>query len=136
MHHTTTKGDIGVAMVTADLLCQGYEVMMPVSAVSPFDVVAYRCGKFSRLQVKSREVVNGRISFQLRRAIISSGKIAQVPLSRDDVDGIAVYCPTTKSYYYLPMEGSQTVTLRISEPANGQRTGIKFADEYKVFNLI
>ena len=60
MHHTTTKGDIGVAMVTADLLCQGYEVMMPVSAVSPFDVVAYRCGNTRQTHLYSSKTIGSR----------------------------------------------------------------------------
>lgn len=134
MLSTGAKGDIGVAMVIADLLSQGFEVLMPVSADSPFDVVAYKDGKFYRLQVKYREVKSGTVTACLRRVIASSGKFRYSPLTESDVDFLVIYCPCTKGCYYIKRkEISGSVTLRIEPALNGQAAGVRTAEDYKKF---
>lgn len=52
-HHTKDKGDLASAIVIADLARKGYSVFVPVVCEHlPFDLSAYRDGKFYRIQCK------------------------------------------------------------------------------------
>lgn len=130
MHHTATKGNIAVARVTADLLERGWDVFTPVCGTSPFDLVAYRVGKFHRIQVKFRTVERGTVTIQLRRASICGGKVKMLP--NTEVDWGAIYCPQTDQCYYVPA-AKCPLSLRIEAPRNGQRQGINLASDFKDF---
>lgn len=114
------KGDIGVAQVTADLITKGYEILLPVSASSPYDMVICKNNKFYKVQVKYRANLKGFIEVECRRSI-SSGKIRKHRImDQNFVDLYAVYCPNTSSVYYLgpkDFEGKQLVRIRIEKPA-------------------
>ncbi len=53
-HHTKDKGDLGVLKAQVDLFEQGFTICLPQTEHSPFDLVAYKNGKFYRVQVKYR----------------------------------------------------------------------------------
>ena len=53
-HHTKTKGDLGVLKAQVDLFEQGFTVCVPQTEHAPFDLVAYKDGRFRRVQVKFR----------------------------------------------------------------------------------
>ena len=55
-HHTKDKGDLGVLKAQIDLFEQGFTIFAPQIERSPFDLAAYRKGKFRRVQVKYRTV--------------------------------------------------------------------------------
>jgi hypothetical protein len=118
---TTTKGDIGVALATADLIRQGYQVLNPVSAVSPFDIVAYKDGQFYRLQVKYRELRDGTVSANIRRSVIGGGRVVHTPMTSDDIDYVVFYCPDNGLCYYIPRSDFDVVAiLRVTPPKNNQ----------------
>ncbi len=97
---------------------------------SPFDLVAYRVGKFHRIQVKFRTVERGTVTIQLRRASICGGKVKMLP--NTEVDWGAIYCPQTDQCYYVPA-AKCPLSLRIEAPRNGQRQGINLASDFKDF---
>lgn len=132
MHETGDKGDIGVAYVTANLIEQGFSVLMPVSSTSPFDLVVYKNYRFLKIQVKYRQVVNGVISATLRRAAISKGKVVYRKMDVSDCDILAFYCPDTSSCYYVPVNAIKTggISLRLEKPKNGQIKGINLASDF------
>jgi len=57
MGDTTTKGEIGEAMVVADLRKRGFGVAIPFGHDVPFDLILYRkeTGTLERVQVKYTE---------------------------------------------------------------------------------
>lgn len=126
---TTDKGDIGVAMVIADLLKHGYSVFMPVSATSPFDLLAEENGIYLRIQVKYRTMKNDVICAQAYTATVTTKRNnARVNL---DFDVLAIYCPETDKCYFLRRDEFQnTITLRTIAPKNNQKTNINIADDY------
>lgn len=132
MHHTGSKGDIGVARVTADLIESGYHVLMPVDSTSPFDLVTHRDGVFTKIQVKYRSLTDGVIAVEARRAIISNSKRVRRDMTVDEADVIAVYCPETKLCYYIPMGkfSASGFNLRVESPKNGQSQGINWAKDF------
>jgi hypothetical protein len=50
MNDTTRKGDIGVALATADLLRQGYDVLKPISDKLGYDLAIFDGKQFYRIQ--------------------------------------------------------------------------------------
>lgn len=46
------KGVIGESKVLADLIKEGYEVFIPFSGYSPFDLISYKDNKMIRISVK------------------------------------------------------------------------------------
>lgn len=113
------KGDIGVSLVTADLITKGFEILLPVSASSPYDMVITKANKFYKVQVKYRENHKGYLDVELRRAK-SHGKIKRHrSMGSKEVDLYAVYCPDTAKVYYLSSEGfedKQVARIRLDKP--------------------
>jgi hypothetical protein len=80
------------------------------------DVVAVRCCSTRR----------GRDAF-LRRSYTST-----------EVDAVAAYCPDTEQCYLLPadlVDGRAELSLRLDPTRNGQKLGIRWADEYDFTRL-
>lgn len=127
---TKTKGDLGVAMIMADVLKRGYKVAIPVGEDWDYDLIVLWNGELERVQVKYTE---------------SDGKVIHVPCrSRNNwsvkkytqkmIDWIAVYDKTTDKCYYLPSSllgnGRVWINLRLTEPANNQKFGINWAEDF------
>lgn len=74
MHHTKEKGDIGVAMIIADLTKKGLKVMTLLSEHLPFDLVAYdeELDKFYKVQCKYKTSINEVLRLDLRSSYSSS----------------------------------------------------------------
>ena len=129
-HETGWKGDIGVAKATADMISQGFMVLAPVAATSPFDLVVYRDGRFSKVQVKYRTIKNGVIKTELRRSVISNGRCVHRAMEPDEVDVLCIYCPDTdRCYYVSTTEAPNGCSLRVEE-AGVSLPGIRWAEKY------
>jgi len=112
MIHPTCLGDIGVARVTADLLEKGRQVLTPVDSASPFDLAVYDGNTITKIQVKSRKLVDGKITVVLKRSAKENGRFIDKRYDVKDVDLVAVYCPDTKECYYIPYKGQAKLTIR------------------------
>jgi hypothetical protein len=128
------KGDIGVAQVTADLITKGYEILLPVSASSPYDMVICKNNKFYKVQVKYRENRKGYIEIELRRHKTVGKTVRHRAMKKDEVDLYAVYCPEMNKVYYLDeksITGKQLIRLRIDNPAKLKlNKTIRYAKDY------
>lgn len=130
-HVTTDKGDLGVAMITADLIEKGISVFNPISATSPFDLLIYHNGNYKRVQVKYRAIkANGAIHVDLKRSTISNGKVTSV-VRNNEVDIVAIYCPNNRTCYYInALEIIKTISIRILKSKNNQVSKIKSGEDY------
>lgn len=123
---TSDKGDIGVAHATADLIEQGWHVLLPVSSISPFDLVAYKDARFLRVQVKYAKIKHGTIRADCRVAIINRQRI--VRRENQDIDVVCIYCPDNRTCYYVQYEkGRQSYSLRLHSTLNNQIKNVNFA---------
>ncbi len=120
---TRQKSDIGVAVVTTDLIKQGWIVCRPLSEHAPFDLVVVKGIEKFTIQVKCRTMRNGTLEACLEKSWSNrSGK--QVTQYLDtDFDYLAI---TDGDQYvgYIPMTEISTnkmtgsVTLRVLEAKN------------------
>lgn len=134
MHHTKDKGDLGVAKAIADLIGKGYQVMLPMTEHAPFDLVAYRSGRFLRVQVKYRSMgPTGTVDVDFKAVWSDRQGIHKRRIDRTEIDIFCIYCPETDTCYYLcPPIGQDSVKLRITPSRNNQRTGVWFAEDHLV----
>lgn len=137
IHPTTTKGDYGVVMVTADLIKRGYDVLTPVSHTSPYDLVVYTGNKFYRLQVKFRnESSYGSVEVTPRRLVKNCYGAAAKYEPNKDFDILAIYVPE-KGIAYIGRDEypTETIRLRLREPKNNQKKKVRMFDDYMKFNF-
>ena len=132
-HHTKDKGDLGVLKAQIDLFEQGFTIFVPLTEHSPFDLVAYKDGEFSRVQVKYRALDrSGKVDIKFSTCWADRRGTHTSPIDKSEVDLFCVYCPDTDECYYLrPRDFGSNVSLRVEAPKNGQASGIHFASEFR-----
>lgn len=128
------KGNIGVSLVTADLITRGFEILLPVSASSPYDMAIHKANKFYKVQVKYRENHRGYIDFELRRSNSSGKRRNHRRMLQNEVDLYAIFCPDTGKVYYInpkEVEGKLVVRLRLNTPTKFRLTkSVRYAKDY------
>jgi hypothetical protein len=131
-HHTKDKGDLGVAKAHADLVGQGWTVLFPTTEHAPFDLVAYRDGKFRRVQVKYRSGRTGSLHIQFTSTWSDRHGVHKVPIDKSAIDLVCVYCPETDHCYYIdPTRHRKSVRLRITPSRNNQVLGVLEAAKFR-----
>ena len=133
-HHTKDKGDLGTAKAHADLASQGFTVLFPATEHAAFDLVTYKLGQFSRVQVKYRSARAGAISVRFRSVWADRNGTHMKPSDKSEYDVLCVYCPETDGCYYVrPADFGQSVTLRVLPSRNGQSVGVVPAAGFRSF---
>lgn len=133
IHHTKTKGDLGLLKAKADVCQQGYLVLSVESEHMPFDFVAYKDKKFYRIQVKYRTVDgNGRIHIDVKGSWRNKDGLKKTEFDKSEVDVICAYCPDLDKCYYVPscIIGSTSIDLRVRETKNKQ-TKVHMAADFE-----
>ena len=97
---TNDKGDVGVAMVIADLTSRGIKVSLPISSHLPFDLIAISDNyELSRVSIKYSG--GNEFIFLSTRTISAWAKEQVRRVNLDYIDAYAVYSPVTKEVYYV-----------------------------------
>ncbi len=128
---TTEKGELGEAMVLADLMRQGHEVAIPFGHNQPYDLIVTRKedGRLERVQVKYTES-DGKV-VQVR--VESTSAWVRHKYHRGEVDWIATYDATTQLCFYVPSsiwDGHARLSLRLVPTANGQAKLVRHASDF------
>ena len=128
MGKTNAKGEIGEAMILADLQRQGHGIAIPFGHDLPFDLIVVRKenGVLEKVQCKYT-TSNGRVIFA---KVTSTSALVHHRYTRDEV---AVYDATTEQCFYLPSslwDGQGTLNLRLAPTANGQAKRVRFARDF------
>ena len=131
MGKTNAKGEIGEAMILADLQRQGHGIAIPFGHDLPFDLIVVRKedGALEKVQCKYT-TSDGRVVFA---KVTSTSAWVRHRYTSDEVDWIAVYDATSDQCFYLPSAvwgGRARLNLRLMPTANGQAKGIRFAHDF------
>lgn len=131
VHHTKSKGDLGVAKAYCDLVAKGFIVLFPATEHAPFDLVAYDGNKFVRIQVKYRHAVNGSVHIRMVNWWADRNGSHGKQIDKNQIDVFCVYCPDTdKCYYFKAGEVNVCFSIRVATPKNNQSKKVNFADDY------
>jgi PD-(D/E)XK endonuclease len=135
LHHTKTKGDLGVLKAQADLCSKGFLVCFPMSEHAPFDIVIYKNKEFKRVQVKTRTIdKNGSLTVRFESSYSDSKKVHTKKVDLSEIDLYCVYCINDDiCYYFNPhhFDNNTTIALRVNAPRNNQNAHVKFAKDYR-----
>lgn len=131
---STTKlvGTVGELAVAKDLMLKGFDVFSSIGDCSKADLVALKNDKILRVQVRSTNTIKcGRVTVKAGKT--TSGKMQWA--KQGDYDYVALYVLEKDQVAYVPLslllEGkSQSIALRLDEPGNGQREGVRWFRDF------
>lgn len=143
MHHTKEKGDLGLAVIIADLSRKGLKILLPLSEHLPFDLVAFDSDthKMYRVQCKHRKMLKGVVTVSLTTSYASAKGSVATRYAVDSFDVMAVYCPDTEAIYYVPQEKligyTSSFKLRVEPISPKARANMQYnkAEEFLAFPL-
>ena len=108
-------------------------MLVPFGVNERYDLVLDIEGEFLRAQCKTGRLREGGIRFSTR-----SVRSSRTQISFRNYDGEAdvflVFCAATGGLYAVPVDEAPKceMCLRVEEPRNGQRSGIRLATDYKL----
>ncbi len=137
MHHTKTKGDIGVGYVIASLIEQGWNVSIPISEHQSYDLIAEKFGKMYRVQVKYTSSKNNICEVRLYNSWVDKHGIHHSYRNLKDYEILAVYNPDTKETYFinsLNFKNKNSISFRNIPPNRKRKIGIRMAKDFLTLN--
>lgn len=129
-HRTKSKGDAAEIMAHAAFVMAGFIVSKPSTEHSAYDLIVDDGTALAKVQVKWARVEGDF----LRLWTSTVDRRANRSYAAHDCDFFAAYSGELGTLYLLPYEvvGSRkAVQLRLNEPRNGQRVGIRWAKDYE-----
>lgn len=130
------KGDLAELMVAADLRRRGYTVAIPFGEDSDYDLVVDRRGNLERVQVKYSTSDGEVITVRCRSHSLTNGRVRSTKrYTTATIDWLAIYDPVSNRIFYVPAaelgDGKAMLHLRLTSPRNGQRSGIRWCEDYE-----
>lgn len=131
---TREKGNLGELIAMKEMVKKGYDVLLPTSDHVPFDFVAHKNGELTKVQVKARRNVNGKITdiTLMKNNYYNSQGMQREAYNENDWDWLLVVDIETEKIYKLVRSDfdAAVLTLRTEAPKNGQTKGIRLAENY------
>src|SRR5262245_17837250 len=113
MRNTSLAGEVCRTQIIFALTLQGKTVLLPLGDYQRYDLVVEDAGEFLRIQWKMGRLIG-------------------------EVDLFGGCCPEVKKCYLVPVEvvPATECCLRIVPPKNGQKTGIRWAADSEIRNIL
>jgi PD-(D/E)XK endonuclease len=137
MRNTSQIGEISRMQIAAALARRGRRVLLPLADYQRYDLVIDDGGVFLRVQVKTGRLIKGAVVFPANS--INSRRKPGDPRRRGylgEVELFGVYCPQTHKCYLVPVADAPAsdCSLRVEPPKNGQKTHLRWAEQYEIGN--
>ena len=134
------KGNIGEAILLAELTKSQIQVAIPFGDNARYDLIAEFNGKLNKIQIKYCGQTTENNSF-ICPCASSTNHTTNKHLStyEEDVDYMAFYLVPIDKTLLVPIEkiiGKKTITFRIDPPKNGQQTGINLVEDYTLDKIL
>jgi PD-(D/E)XK endonuclease len=135
------KGDLAELRVAADLRKRGCAISIPFGEDTDYDLIADLDGELHRVQVKYTTSDGRVITVRCGSHSLTNGRIRRTKrYTAAMIEWMAIFDATTDRCYYVPASemgtGRAIMHLRLLPALNGQRQGIRFADDYASFPAI
>ena len=135
MRNTSHAGEVCRTQVIAALTLQGKTVLLPLGDFQRYDLVIDDEGRFLRVQCKMGKLSNGAVSFHPCSVDSRSKQGGCIRKGyAGEVDLFGVYCPDNGKCYLVPVQDAPVTGcfLRVTPPKNGQKTRIRWAEQYEI----
>jgi hypothetical protein len=133
------KGAIAEAVIAAEAVKAGVQVLRPVGEGSRYDLVFEIGGRFLRVQCKSAFRRGDVVCINARTSRYTPRGPVRTVYSPAEVDVIAAYCRDTDRCYLLTMAtvGTRsTIHLRLAPARNNQEFAITYAADHEFHGAI
>lgn len=135
MRNTSKTGDICRMQVMAAVERQGKGILVPLSDHLRYDFVFEEDGKFFRVQCKNGRLRNGKVVIDCH-SVDSRSQPGHCIRRRyaGEIDFFGVFCPDNGKCYLIPAGDVDGLCcyLRVELPRNGQKTKIRWAQDYEL----
>jgi len=135
MRNTSHIGEISRTQIIAALTRRRKRLLAPLADHLRYDLVIDDEGTFLRIQCKTGRLLNGTIRFVTCSVDSRSKQGTTIRRNyRGEIEFFAVYCPENRKCYLVPVGkvGPNGCRLRITPPRNGQKTHIRWAEDYEI----
>lgn len=127
------KGNLGLAIIMAEVMRRGYKVALPLGEDWPFDLIVLRQNRPERVQCKYTESNGECIKVQCR----SASEWVTYKYTAEMIDWIAVYDKTIDKCFFVPLSllgtGRSLSNLRLTPAQNEQIKGVRKAEDFVSF---
>ena len=130
------KGDLAEIKIITAALERGYNVSVPFSQDSRYDLIVDRNGLLERVQVKYTVSTEEIIRVAGKSTTSKGGKPKRHLYTQRDIEWLAVYDATDGECYFIPgsflgVAGKDAIFLRKVPTKNNQVKGINWAKDFK-----
>jgi hypothetical protein len=102
--HPVDVGERSEAIIFAELVKRGHQVLIPHGTNHRYDIVIDVGGRFLRAQCKTGRLRRGVIEFATRSTRANTRGVVHTPYDVDQIDLFLVYCPDTDRVYAVGVE--------------------------------
>jgi len=111
--NTSDKGNHAELRVLAKLKSLGLTVLTPYAEESKYDLVIDDGDTFTKVQVKSSNHDDGKITFNCHSTPWVDASEAR-QYTADEIDGFAVFNSHTEECYWVPLEDANAYTMTLN----------------------
>jgi hypothetical protein len=132
---STIKGAIAEAAITAAAVEMGIYVLRPVVEGRRYDLVFDIGHSLYRVQCKWAPRRGAVVCVNLTSTRHTPAGYVRATYDASEIDAVAAYCHDLKECFWLPIEvvaGKRAISLRLEPAANGQKSAINFASQYRL----
>lgn len=131
--NTIEQGVVGELRVAAVLMESGYIISSAMEG-APYDLIADDGHRLYRVQVKSVSNTKGSAGISVERVSHNTKGTKQKQYQPHEVDAYCIYAQDRDEVYWVPFDEAPAtqITLRWSDPENGQTKGIRMAEDYRI----
>ena len=135
---TDQKGAIAEAAIGHAAIKLGIDVYRSIVEGGRYDLILDIGTRLLRVQCKWARRRDGVVAVRCYSCRRTANGLLHRKYTAQEIDAIAAYCPDTNGCYLLPVElvgGRREVSLRLAPTRNGQKHGIRWADDYEFTRL-
>jgi PD-(D/E)XK endonuclease len=133
------KGAIAEAAFAAAVTELGLTVLRPLSEGRRYDLVVDLEPQLLRVQCKLARRCGAALVVGLQTNRCTPGGYVSSSYTAREIDAIGVYSPDVRRCLLIPIAQAQnrrSIQLRMEPCRNGQREGVKWAQDYELKNVI
>jgi len=126
------KGVISELQIIAKLSLIGYHILLPIGDNERYDIVANKNDKFLRIQCKTGKIINNAVQVELTSSRMNTKKTYRRTYV-GQIDAFAIYEPTTKRIFLIPIDVVKNHKRKISLRLNNKTAkNSHSADKYEM----
>jgi prevent-host-death family protein len=141
MHNTNHKGNVAEAVITAEAMKLGVDVMKPLGEHTRYDLIFDLGRRLLRVQCKWAPLDGDVVTVRLVSSrYTSDGRQIRNAYTSAEVDAVAAYCEALDECYLIPADVfdgmKKALSLRVAPPRNGQRAQLNWAADYQLSGAV